>query len=35
VADPYSIGRYHYTDEWRGILKGIKERNPDSNINIP
>lgn len=35
LADPYSLGRYHHTDEWRSILKGIKEKNPGSNINIP
>lgn len=35
LADPYSVGRYHHTDEWRSILKGIKERNPGSNINVP
>jgi len=35
LADPYSVGRYHHTDEWRSILKGIKDKNPNSNINIP
>jgi len=34
LADPYSLGRYHQSDEWRGILKGIKDKNPGSNINI-
>lgn len=34
LADPYSLGRYHQSDEWRGILKGIKNKNPGSNINI-
>lgn len=34
LADPYSLGRYHQSDEWRGLLKGIKDRNPGCNINI-
>lgn len=35
LADPYAIGRYHHSDGWRSILKGIKDRNPNSNINVP
>ena len=34
LADPFSVGRIHMTDEWRGILKNIKDKNPGSNINI-
>ena len=34
LADPYSVGRIHMTDEWRGILKNIKDKNPGSNIII-
>jgi len=33
-GDSYSLGHHPLPDDFKGLLKRIKEKNPNSNVNI-
>jgi putative FmdB family regulatory protein len=33
-GDSYSLGRHPVPDDFKGLLKCIKEKNPGSNVNV-